>query len=633
MRNIIIGTAGHVDHGKTALIKSMTGIDCDRLKEEKKRGITIDIGFSYVDLKKSGTISIIDVPGHEKFIRNMLCGASGIDYAILVIALDEGVMPQTREHIDILTLLDIKEGIVALTKKDLLDDELINMQKEIIKEDLKNTFFYDKKMIAVSSYTNDGIEELKNEIDNDLVKLNNNDINKAFRMPIDRIFSMKGFGTIVTGTLLEGKVDIEKKAMLYPEKRNIKIRGIQVHNNNVSEAICHERVALNISNLDKEDFKRGDVIALEDSIYPSMIIDIYIELLDTDYAHIKNNQKINLYIGSGEYKAKIVIFGKDELKKGENTYAQLRLVEEIALKKFDHFIIRNIENKTIAGGRVIDPFAIKKRHNKNNAKEDLQIKDKGSNIDILYLLIKEFSNMYLDYQTIINREFLDKSKSKNDLNILIDQKKVIMISDKKALSTEFFELKRKNLIKLLSNFHNDNSMLQGMNLEEVKTKLCTENYKKEAEDIINICKQKKNVKVNENIISLYDFKPYRKESDEVLHQKIEQYFLDANVNVPSFVELTDTFKEYKNFKEVFTSMILSKTIIRLDERYFMHSKYVNIEMDKIFEIGENKDILLSEYRDSISSSRKVALALLEYFDRKGITRKDGDKRYLIKKKQ
>ena len=336
MKNIIIGTAGHVDHGKTALIKALTGIETDRIKEEKKRGITIELGFAYLDLPDGEKAGIIDVPGHEKFVKNMLAGAGGIDLALLVVAADEGFMPQTREHLGILSLLNISEGIIVVTKKDMVDEDWLEIVCDEVRQEVQGTFLENAQIIPVSSYTGEGIEQLRQAIFTMIdqkTQIKNLDV--PFRIPVDRIFSVEGFGTVITGTLIEGTMKVGDPVTVYPSRIESRIRNLQVHSQDVQEAYAGQRVAVNLAGLKKTDLNKGDVIAVPDSMHTTMMIDIHLTVLKDCDREIRNATRLHLYHGARDILCKIVLLDRDSVGAGESCYAQLRLEEEIAVKTGD----------------------------------------------------------------------------------------------------------------------------------------------------------------------------------------------------------------------------------------------------------------------------------------------------------
>ena len=377
-RHIIIGTAGHIDHGKTWLVKALTGTDTDRLAEEKKRGITIENGFAFLKLPNGEEAGIIDVPGHEKFIKNMLAGAGGIHIAMLVIAADEGVMPQTREHLDIFSLLGIRRGVVVITKGDL---EWKPGLREEIQMFVAGTFLEKAAVVVTSAVDGRGIEDLRRilwqmcleETQGGDYAQRNASVN-SFRLPIDRVFSLKGFGTIVTGTLLDGALDMDSSAMLYPKAHLVKVRGIQIHGQNVSRAFPGQRVAVNLAGIGKEEISRGEILAAADSMESTMMADVKLRLLKSGHRSLKSGARVHLYHGAAELICKVILLDREVMKTGEEAVAQLRMEQQTAMKAGDHFVIRFYSPvETIGGGVVENPNALKrKRRRKLGAERRFQ---------------------------------------------------------------------------------------------------------------------------------------------------------------------------------------------------------------------------------------------------------------------
>lgn len=377
-RHIIIGTAGHIDHGKTWLVKALTGTDTDRLAEEKKRGITIENGFAFLKLPNGEEAGIIDVPGHEKFIKNMLAGAGGIHIAMMVIAADEGVMPQTREHLDILSLLGIRRGVVVITKGDL---EWKPGLREEIQMFVVGTFLEKAAVVVTSAVDGRGIEDLRRilwqkcleETQGGDYAQRNASVN-SFRLPIDRVFSLKGFGTIVTGTLLDGALDMDSSAMLYPRAQLVKVRGIQVNGQNVSRAFPGQRVAVNLAGIGKEEISRGEILAAADSMESTMMADVKLRLLKSGHRSLKSGARVHLYHGAAELICKVILLDREVMKPGEEAVVQLRMEQQTAMKAGDHFVIRFYSPvETIGGGVVENPNAVKrKRRRKLEAERRFQ---------------------------------------------------------------------------------------------------------------------------------------------------------------------------------------------------------------------------------------------------------------------
>ena len=377
----IIGTAGHIDHGKTWLVKALTGTDTDRLAEEKRRGITIENGFAFLKFPDGREAGIIDVPGHERFIKNMLAGAGGIDIAMVVIAVDEGVMPQTREHLAILSLLGIRKGMIVLTKGDLEWKKGLDQE---IREFAEGTFLENADVVVTSAVDGRGIEELRRVLwklctagkttENQNLSRNESDSctgrmgtkASAFRLPIDRVFSLKGFGTVVTGTLLDGSLGLDYDAMLYPRAERIKIRGIQVHGQEVSEAVPGQRVAVNLPGIGKEQISRGEILATAGSMEGTMIADVRLQLLKSGQRSLKSGTRVHLYHGAAELVCKIILFDREVLKPGEEAVVQLRMEQVTAMKAGDHFVIRFYSPvETIGGGVVLNPNGVKRKKRQN----------------------------------------------------------------------------------------------------------------------------------------------------------------------------------------------------------------------------------------------------------------------------
>ena len=383
MKHVIIGTAGHVDHGKTALIKALTGIETDRLQEEKKRGITIELGFAHLDWADGTQAGIVDVPGHEKFIKNMLAGAGGIDLAMLVVAADDGFMPQTVEHLDILTLLGVKDGIVVITKADTVDPEWLEMMQEEIHQRVEGSFLEGKPIMAVSAFTGQGIPELKEALHGLVHNASEKSMRVPFRLPVDRVFSVDGFGTVVTGTLIEGSMHEGDAAELVPSGAQTRIRNLQVHGKDVETAYAGQRVAVNLAGLKKTDIQRGDCVAKPDSVRTSRMLDVRLQNLRSSRRVIQNDTQVHLYHGASVLLAKVVLLGQDELRPGESCYAQLRLSESIATKKGDRFVIRFFSPlETIGGGVILDDQPRRHKRSDPNIQRILQLKESGSREDV-----------------------------------------------------------------------------------------------------------------------------------------------------------------------------------------------------------------------------------------------------------
>lgn len=630
MKHVIIGTAGHVDHGKTCLIKALTGIDTDRLKEEKKRGITIELGFAYLDFQDGQRVGIVDVPGHEKFVRNMLAGAGGMDLAMLVIAADEGIMPQTVEHLDILSILGIKKGVVVITKTDLVEPDFLELVQEDITELVQGTFLEGAAVVPVSVYTGQGLDELKKILKQQCDLLPERGDAGYFRLPIDRVFTLKGFGTVVTGTLMEGKIKKDQNIVLYPENEAVKVRSIQVHSKDAEVAWAGQRVAVNVPDRKKEEILRGDVLATTKSLYPTRMMDVKVEVLKHTERIIKHGSRVHIYHGTKELLGKIVLMQREELKAGESCYAQLRLEDETVVRKGDHFVLRFYSPmETIGGGVVLDACPRKHRKNDKKVLEAFEIKENGSQEEQLELSVQEHCGYFYSLQELAVKSSLDRSKIKNLAKKLADQKKLVPVLDDVYIHSEELKLYERKAVRFLDEFHKAYPLKEGMGIEEARNKLELGNYPKAADAILEILKQNKVIKEEKGLVSKYRFKVVVQEDEDGMIREIIAHYLELGF-APLATDLyLKEHRKQKKFQAVFTSLLNKKTLIRLDEQYCLHRDYYEKAKDAFRKIAREKSVVpLGEFRESIGCSRRVAVPILEHFDKTGFTKKTEEGRIL-----
>jgi selenocysteine-specific elongation factor len=414
MQHFVLGTAGHVDHGKTSLIKALTGTDTDRLKEEKERGITIELGFASLALPCGHTLGIVDVPGHEKFIKHMVAGAAGIDLVLMVIAADEGIMPQTKEHLQICSLLGITTGLVALTKIDLVEKEWLELVRSEITDYLQDTFLAEAPIVPVSAVKETGIPELLAETDKIVSRLQEKNDDGIFRLPVDRIFTMKGFGTVVTGTLISDKIKVGEDVQILPENISTRIRGIQVHNQPTEEAFSGQRTALNLQGIDKATLARGNVLVRPQTLRPTKRLDVFFEYLASNTRKLKNRSLVRLHTGTTEIMTRIVLLNADELSPGEKSFAQLILADEDVVVAGDHFVLRSYSPvTTIGGGRILDPLPGKHKRKNKKILDDLQILQSGALPEkISVLLDGPVSTASMSVRLLFDWAFMSKKSGK-----------------------------------------------------------------------------------------------------------------------------------------------------------------------------------------------------------------------------
>ena len=636
MKNVIIGTAGHVDHGKTCLIKALTGMDTDRLKEEKKRGITIENGFADM-LYGDYNISIIDVPGHEKFVKNMLAGIGGIDLVLLIIGLDEGIMPQTAEHFDILKMLKIKRGIVVLTKDDLVEDEDWKaLVEEDVKEFLRGSFMEDAPIIRVSSYTGKNIEELKKLIGEELEKLPERDIlPDAFRLPVDRVFTIEGHGTVITGTLMEGSVAVGDEIEIYPEETPVKVRNVQVHGENTDRAYAGQRTAINLAGIKKSDVNRGDVLAAPGSLENSLMVDAAVEMFEDTARTLLDGSRVHFYCGSSESLAKVVLMDREFLDKGSHGYAQLRLETPVAVKKGDRFIIRFYSPvESIGGGVVLDACPVKHKRNDKSVIADMKIRETGSLKDILAVEAKEAGKNLITLKTAavrLSSPLADVTKAAEEL----EKEGVlhrIQAFDGAYIHRDYIERVKESAENILKAYHDENPLSVGMDREEFRSRLIRSlriGEPKTAEAMISMLAGDGKLKISEVSVALADFDVKYTPEHLKMREEIIGTYKSAGYEMPKTEEVTASFKDGVSAGHIIEALCAEGILARISYQYCLDKeKYDNAACIVKSEIASKGEITLAEFRDAIGVSRKFAVEILEHFDKVKLTKKVGDSRVL-----
>ena len=626
MKNVILGTAGHIDHGKTTLIKALTGRETDNLKEEKQRGISINLGFTYFDLPSKKRVGIVDVPGHEKFIKNMLAGACGIDIVLLVIAADEGVMPQTIEHLDILNYLDVKKGIIVLTKCDLVDEEFIELVKDDVREKTKGLFIEGAPIVEVDSVSRRGLDELVQKIDEISEDIEEKKTDAPSRMSIDRVFSLKGFGTIVTGTLIEGKISVDDEMTIYPSEKKVKVRNLQVHGCDVKTAYAGQRTAINLSNIKVSEIQRGDVIAQTGSVEESMMIDVNISLVEHCKKSLKHWDRIRIFHGTKQILCRIVPLNEDEIQYGESGYAQLRLEEKIVAKKGDRFIIRSYSPMdTIGGGVIIDTAPKKHKIYDESVIEALKIKEKGELKDILEEYLKLNLSNYITLKELVSYTGEKEEYVKEGLNALIDENKVFCVN-KYYLHISHYQKLKEKVIEILTKYHKQYRLRNGILKEELRSKVDNSLKVKDMDVILNKMAEEKDIKVQDNLVSNYDFEVKFNQKQLSIKKEIEDKSRKNGLN--SLMTKDDICNKNKFYEEVLEALA-GETIQKLDDAYYIDKKvYENVKKDLLEYLNKNKEITVAQFRDITKSNRKISIVMLEHFDRNRITKRVEDKRIL-----
>ena len=628
MKHVIIGTAGHVDHGKTLLVKALTGIDTDRLVEEKKRGITIDLGFAHLDFDDGTQAGLVDVPGHEKFIKNMLAGAGGIDLAMLVVAADEGFMPQTVEHLGILSLLGIQEGLVVITKADMVDPEWVEMIAEDVRERVKGTFLEGKPVMPVSAYTGQGIPELRQHLHGLVKSAAEKNLRTPFRLPIDRVFSVDGFGTVVTGTLIEGSVRKDEMAELVPSGLRAKVRSIQVHGKDADTACAGQRVAINLAGLKKTDVQRGDTVARPDTVKISRMLDVRLQNLKNSQRTILTQSQVHFYHGSSVMLAKVVLLDRESLLPGDSCYAQLRLTEPLASKRGDRFVIRFYSPlETIGGGVILDEAPLRHKAGDKAVLEALAIRESGSGNQKLLQTVAGFGYGLPTAQELCGELNLEEEDLRAQLEELVALGKVLELLPARYLAASVLDQAWEGCRKLLEAYHAANPLHAGMKLAELRQKLLPGTELAVADGVLAELAAEGRIKRVADRYAMAEFTVHFTKRQNAIRDKLLQTYRKADLEVPGVDEIYPMFlpKEKEDCKQVLESLISSGQLVMLTPQLYYHQQTFDrvLAQTRAF-FAEKEELTLAEFRDMLGTSRKYALAVLEYYDRNKMTKKDGD---------
>ena len=629
MKNIIIGTAGHIDHGKTTLIKALTGRNTDRWEEEQRRGITIDLGFTYFDLPSGDRAGIIDVPGHEKFINNMVAGVVGMDLVLLVIAADEGIMPQTREHMDILYLLGIEKSIIILNKCDIVDEDWLELVEEEVKDELSGTFLENAPMMKVSAATGQGLDELIKKIQeltiDDVVE---KDISTIPRLPIDRAFSLSGFGTIITGTLVSGTITKEDTLEMYPIGKECKIRSIQVHGEDKEKCYAGQRVAINLSNVKKKEIERGCVLAPKNSMKNTDLLDVKLNVLASSMRVLTNHTRLHFFTGTSEILCRAVLLDKEEIGPGESGYVQLRLEEEIAVRRGDKFVVRFYSPmETIGGGVVLEPNPKVKRRFQETVIEELKRKESGSTADVIEMHVKAHADTLITIADLAKLTAMSPEEVQSDVEELENQGLVHVFKMRKDTFVWHADSARmavQTVTDALRKYEASYPYRYGMKKAELQMTYFKKVKPNVFDKIVELLEEKQAVKRIDEFMCTPEYEVRKDEIYDKVSKILITTFTNAKYDFVRYSEIDMKGVSRDIADDILNILLEEQQIVKVtDDMYTLKSN-----MDSAKEVIQNKLkedslITIAQVRDIFSTSRKSAKPILEYMDSIKVTKKAG----------
>ena len=632
MKHIIVGTAGHIDHGKTALVKALTGIDTDRLKEEKERGISIELGFAFLRLEEGITLGIVDVPGHERFVKTMLAGVGGIDLVILVIAADEGVMPQTREHLHICQLLGIRRGLVALTKKDLVDPDWLDLVTEEIRTALVGTFLEDAPILPVSALSGEGLGELRDAIASLATETHPRQGDGIARLPIDRVFTIRGFGTVVTGTLWSGSLGIGDEVALLPRDLRSRIRRLQVHNESVERASAGQRTAVNLPGIETEQIDRGDLLCLANTLPVSSSLEATLSLLSDTAKPLTNRARVRFHLGTAEILARVIVLDREEVNPGEEAYVHLRLERPTSALPQDRYVLRSYSPaSTIGGGTILDPSPPLKRRRRPEVVAHLQILEQGSPRDRLLELLKSSSANPLPLATLRSLGGLDPGHLEEHVRDLLESGKIVSLKGREGeayLHREIYEDLRGTIVSQLKAFHTQNPLREGISKEELRSRVARRVSAPLFTHLLTDLTEVGDVAQDRDRVRLTAHRPQLSAAEAALQERLETLYRTAGLQ-PSTMDAA--FKaagaDRKVTQAVFFRLVEQGTLIKIKDDLYLHREaYEQGKSLLLAHLARHRSISVPTFKDLLGVTRKHAIPFLEHFDQVKITRRAGDER-------
>lgn len=632
MKHIVIGTAGHVDHGKTVLVKALTGVDTDRLKEEKKRGISIELGFARFKLPSGLATSIIDVPGHERFIKNMLAGVGGIDIVMLVVAADEGVMPQTREHLDIIQLLQVKKSVVVITKKDLVDEEWLDLVYDDLKETLRDTVLEGVEMVTVSAVTGENMDHLRRVLDKLAAEVEEKKATGLPRLPVDRVFSVVGFGTVATGTLLSGQIRPGDSLQVYPRDDIFRVRNLHVHGQKVEVVEAGQRVAVNLTGAEKADISRGSVLSAPGSLKPTHRLDVKLKYLSGASRALQHRTRVRVHLGTLETLGRVLLLDREKLEPGAEVYVQLQLEKTVAAARGDHFVLRSYSPmRTIGGGIIVDPAPVRHRRYRPEVLEALAMAEKGTPDQLVeqHLLA---TGRALTIKTLSRDTGLDDDVIRSALDHLLNAGSAVQLSgdgDDYYLAGGTMQVLESKLLATLDDYHSKYPLREGCPREEIRSRFFDHLEGKPFQMLINYWEQSGKIVTRGSYVARRDFAPSPTPALQEKIKVLEQIFIASGCQPPPWQDAASQagIGDDESAQELLNYLLGQGTLVKLTSGIYMHREVVQKAVELVrLHLQEKGEMTLGDVRDLLETSRKYILPLLEYLDQEKITRRVGDLR-------
>jgi len=631
MKHVIVGTAGHIDHGKTALVKALTGVDCDRWEEEQRRGITIDIGFAALDLDSDTHLAFIDVPGHERFVKNMLAGAHGIDILLLVVAADESIMPQTREHFEITKLLNVKTGLTVLTKIDLVDSETLEVVVDELRSFLKGSFLENKPVLCVSSKTGAGLEQLRGQLRLLSNEIAAKDSRGYFRLPIDRAFTMKGFGTVVTGTLISGQIHTEDEVEILPRRHRVRIRGIQVHNRPVALATAGQRTAMNLHGVEVTELARGMVVAQCGLFPPTTRLDVELHLLDSSPSPLKSRDRVHFHIGTAEMIAAIHLLHGTTLRPGDTGLAQLVLSSPTVAQPLDRFVIRRLSPVvTIGGGAVLDPLPHRHDHPPAQVLDYLRAVLTRDLDHVVSYLTGESGGAGITMEALTARSGLHPAALGAQLDSLSKQGKIQYLPARIVATAPLLELSQQ-LSALVNDHHTRNPLVIGIPRQELKERLGAKASSDVFDFLLEKAQRENTLKVSKDLVHAAGRSVTLSAEEDAGKRVILDAFRAAGLAVPSVDEVLAQVKtDRARARQIVQLLVREGKLVRVTSELMFHAESIQELRERLKSRKTSSPRLtVTEFKEMTGVTRKYAIPLLEFLDRERVTRREGDVRVIL----